>query len=233
MSIKLTDTQLVILSAAAQRDDRCLIACKNLKGASAHKVASKFIAAGLVKEIKAKPGVPIWRRDDDAGQSFALKLTAAGMKAIAVEDVGDAPPTATVHSETPTIDQGTDSQTGGSPVILKAPPREGTKMARVIGLLQREVGATLAELIAATGWLPHTTRAALTGLRKRGYPVNLDRADKERGSTYFIRSDHSLIDVVGDAATIDRPPIPVARLKKATSSLNPEPTEVTTTGAAA
>jgi Protein of unknown function (DUF3489) len=41
---------------------------------------------------------------------------------------------------------------------------------------------TLAELIANTGWLPHTARAALTGLRKRGYAVVIDRADKARGS---------------------------------------------------
>ena len=40
---------------------------------------------------------------------------------------------------------------------------------QVIELLQRGDSATLAELIADTGWLPHTTRAALTGLRKRGY----------------------------------------------------------------
>jgi DNA-binding IclR family transcriptional regulator len=44
-------------------------------------------------------------------------------------------------------------------------------MARVIALLQRDQGATLADLIAATDWLPHTSRAALTGLRKRGYVV--------------------------------------------------------------
>ena len=62
----------------------------------------------------------------------------------------------------------------------------GTKIAQVIELLQRGDGATLAELIAATGWLPHTTRAALTGLRKRGYVVGIDRADKARGSVYRI-----------------------------------------------
>jgi DNA-binding MarR family transcriptional regulator len=38
-------------------------------------------------------------------------------------------------------------------------------------LLQREEGATLGELIDATGWLPHTTRAALTGLRKKGHAI--------------------------------------------------------------
>ena len=43
-------------------------------------------------------------------------------------------------------------------------PRGGTKLARVLELLQRDCGATLEELIAATDWLPHTTRAALTGI---------------------------------------------------------------------
>jgi hypothetical protein len=65
-------------------------------------------------------------------------------------------------------------------------PRGGTKIAQVIELLQRCDGATLAELVATTDWLPHTTRAALTGLRKRGYTVRIDRADKARGSVYRI-----------------------------------------------
>jgi hypothetical protein len=233
MSIKLTDTQLVILSAAAQRDDRCLIPPKSLKGASAQKVAAKLIAAGLVREIKAKPGMAVWRRSDEAGQSFALKVTSAGMKAIAVEDEGDAPPSATAHSETPTIDEGDNVLTSLSPAISNVTPREGTKMARVLSLLQRGDGATLAELIAATDWLPHTTRAALTGLRKRGYPVTLDRADKERGSTYFISRDHVFLDINPCVATIDRPPAPAARSKQTTCSSNPESAELTTAGAAA
>ena len=32
-------------------------------------------------------------------------------------------------------------------------------------------------MIAATGWLPHTTRAALTGLRKKGYAIDSDKVD--------------------------------------------------------
>ena len=40
---------------------------------------------GLAREIEAKPGAPIWRRDD-AGQGYAFKLTAAGLKAIAVDE---------------------------------------------------------------------------------------------------------------------------------------------------
>ena len=52
-----------------------------------------------------------------------------------------------------------------------------SKIAQVISQLQRSGGATLAELVATTGWLPHTTRAALTGLRKKGYTLNKQRRD--------------------------------------------------------
>src|SRR5271166_2514880 len=40
---------------------------------------------GFAREIQAKPGTPLWRRDE-TGRSFALKLTAAGLKAIAVDE---------------------------------------------------------------------------------------------------------------------------------------------------
>ena len=65
-------------------------------------------------------------------------------------------------------------------------PRGGSKLARVIALLERDHGATVEELIAATGWLAHTTRAALTGLRKRGYAVAINRPDDTRRSFYRI-----------------------------------------------
>ena len=80
-------------------------------------------------------------------------------------------------------------------------PRGGTKIAQVIELLQRSDGAALAELVAATGWLPHTTRAALTGLRKRGYAVGIDRAHKARGSVYRIEPTE-MGDDSANAATV-------------------------------
>lgn len=55
--------------------------------------------------------------------------------------------------------------------------RPGSKIATVIALLQRPEGATLAELIEATGWLPHTARAALTGLRKKGHAIVRDKRE--------------------------------------------------------
>jgi hypothetical protein len=65
-------------------------------------------------------------------------------------------------------------------------PRAGTKISAVIAMLGREAGATIDELVAETGWLPHTARAALTGLRKRGYALASDRSDRMRGTVYRI-----------------------------------------------
>ncbi|HZZ24695.1 MAG TPA: hypothetical protein VFE60_19865 [Roseiarcus sp.] len=87
MSVKLTDAQFVMMSGAAQRKDRCLSAPTTIRGAALNKVSAKLAKLGLAREIEAKPGARIWRRDD-AGQGYALKLMAAGLKAIAVEEEG-------------------------------------------------------------------------------------------------------------------------------------------------
>lgn len=55
-----------------------------------------------------------------------------------------------------------------------------TKAQVILGLLQREEGASLDQLVAATGWLPHTTRAALTGLKKKGHRVTSTKTDGVR-----------------------------------------------------
>ena len=52
-----------------------------------------------------------------------------------------------------------------------------SKHAQLVALLTRPGGATLDDLIAATGWLSHTTRAALTGLRKKGHVIARDKVD--------------------------------------------------------
>lgn len=50
-----------------------------------------------------------------------------------------------------------------------------TKTDLVLGLLSRSQGASLDQLVAATGWLPHTARAALTGLKKKGHAITSDK----------------------------------------------------------
>jgi hypothetical protein len=65
-------------------------------------------------------------------------------------------------------------------------PRVGTKQSLLVSMLSAEQGVTLDALIEATGWLPHTTRAALTGLRKKGYAIERFRGEGEKGSAYRI-----------------------------------------------
>jgi len=60
------------------------------------------------------------------------------------------------------------AEAGASTAVAPKPP---SKTSRVLDLLHRPEGATLAQLVEATGWLPHTTRAALTGLRKKGHAI--------------------------------------------------------------
>jgi hypothetical protein len=171
MTVKLTDAQLVMLSAAAQREDHCLTAPAKLKGAILAKVGEKLVSLGLVREVRTKAGMPVWRRDD-AG-NFALKLTAAGLKAIAVDDESDE-----AGAGREANDPDANEASGSDPTDrAKTTPTQGSKLAQVIDLLKRSDGATIANLIDATGWLPHTTRAALTGLRKRGYAVIRERID--------------------------------------------------------
>ena len=180
MSVKLTDAQLVMMSGAAQRKDRCLSAPATIKGAALSKVTAKLAKLGLAREIEAKPGAPIWRRDD-AGQGYALKLTAAGLKAIAVDEGSQ---DAIEPGEAPQAKNGASPDEGGDPARV-AGPRDGSKLALVIELLRRAGGATIVDLTQATGWLPHTARAALTGLRKRGYAVIRERIGA-RDSAYRI-----------------------------------------------
>jgi hypothetical protein len=191
MSIKLTDTQLLTLSATAQREDRCIAPPSKLKGAAALKFAARLVTAGLVGEVEAKPGSHVWRRDDATGQAYALELTKAGLKAIAVDDMeavesaSDISPAAPGEVPKDAVDLGSAVGSAAPPTVIAA-PREGSKLATVIGLLRREGGATIDQLAAAMGWLPHTTHAALAGLRKRGFGIDRRKAKDERVSSYVI-----------------------------------------------
>lgn len=65
-------------------------------------------------------------------------------------------------------------------------PKPGSKLGIVLSLLEKPQGASLAKLMEVTGWLPHTTRAALTGLRKRGFSVVSEKNAGGGASVYRI-----------------------------------------------
>ena len=141
MSIKLTDTQLVLLSAASQRNDHCLTPPAGARLGPARKAAAKLLKEGLVKEVRARKDTPVWRRDEEADQAFALKLTAVGLKAIAVDQAGGAEgPTIPAHGgdsnepeavpdgiNSSSADSGADGSAETSRLVFPAPePRSAT-----------------------------------------------------------------------------------------------------------
>jgi hypothetical protein len=68
-------------------------------------------------------------------------------------------------------------------------PKPGSKLGFVLALLEKPQGASLAKLVELTGWLPHTTRAALTGLRKRGFSVVSEKSAGGGASVYRVLAE--------------------------------------------
>jgi len=93
--------------------------------------------------------------------SNRLVVTPSGLAAIGVETAG---PAREVLVTAPDREKQTHPE--GS-------QRPGGKLGVLLAAITRPEGATLGDLTAASGWLPHTTRAALTRLRQRGYDVRL------------------------------------------------------------
>jgi hypothetical protein len=174
---KLNDLQLILLSSASQREDGHFLPLPDAakeKAAAANKALAALLKKGFASEVHTKDVAQQWREDGE--WRIGLVITEAGLKAI---DAGDEPP-----KDTPGAQQAPPAT---APTQSKPNLREGSKQKLVVDLLSREGGASIAELVEATGWLPHTTRAALTGLKKRGFVIASQKV--EGVSRYRIEVD--------------------------------------------
>ncbi|MCP5231016.1 MAG: DUF3489 domain-containing protein [Zoogloeaceae bacterium] len=185
---KLSDTQAIILSAAAQREDRIALPLpESLRGGAAAKVVGAMIAKGFLEEVDAdmRKGEPVWRETGD-GHGVTLVATGVGLAAIGIEteDANTAPAGATdAATEEPAPD--TPTETESAPKTRT--PREGTKQATLIAMLRAPDGATIEEIMAATGWQSHTVRGALAGALKKklGLEVTSEKVEG-RGRVYQL-----------------------------------------------
>lgn len=168
---KLNDLHLVLLSTAAARDTGSLLPFPASVAGEQERIAkavSELMRRSLVEEALTKDHMLRWRDDD--GESIGLVITDKGRAAIGA---------------------GEDEQTQIEPGVTDAgvraerSPSPSNKTSLVVALLEREQGASITDLTNATGWLPHTTRAALTGLRKKGH--NVERFQHADGSRYRIQ----------------------------------------------
>jgi hypothetical protein len=186
---KLSDTQALILSAAAQRPEHriALPLPESLRGGAAAKVVGAMIAKGFLQEVDAdlRKGEPVWRETGD-GHGTTLVATDAGLTAIGIEteDADTAPAGAT---DAPTERPAPDTPTETEPAPKTRTPREGTKQATLIAMLRAPDGATIEEIMAATGWQSHTVRGAMAGALKKklGLEVTSEKVE-DRGRVYRI-----------------------------------------------
>jgi hypothetical protein len=172
---KLNDLHYVLLAIAANRASGSLLppsSSAKVERASITRAIRSLLSLGCAEEVETKDTRSIWR--EAGGQRFAVKITDAGRAAVHVVD-GKAPNLAAAPADQAApkpipADQST-SQPAPDAAIATASAKPATKIAIVIDLMQRKGGATLEEMMTATGWLPHSTRAVLSGLRKKGYEL--------------------------------------------------------------
>ena len=188
-----SDTQSLILSRAATRPGNLALPLpEGLVGAAAKMVVGKMIARGWLEEVEAnlRRGEPMWRETGD-GHGTTLIATEAGLEAIGIEPLA-ASAVASVRKARPKPKsepvQAPDDTYTAKPVAI----RTGTKQAQIIAMLQRPEGATVAEMVEATGWLAHTVRGCISGALKRklGLPIAAERVEG-RGTVYRLSPNPS------------------------------------------
>jgi len=185
---KLSDTQAMILSAAAQRPERIALPLpESLRGGAAAKVVGALLAKGFLQEVDAdmRKGEPVWRESGD-GHGVTLVATDAGFAAIGIE-TEDANPAPVGATDAPTEEPAPEAATGTETTPKARTPREGTKQATLIAMLRAPDGATIEEIMAATGWQSHTVRGAMAGALKKklGLEVTSEKVEN-RGRVYRL-----------------------------------------------
>ena len=164
-STKLSDTQLVILSAAAQRADHSLLPLPQsltVKGAALGKVIETLCKRKLAEESRTIDGAAEWRRDED-GRPLGLFITTSGLLALGVDE-GERSTPSQAAANMPRQRKSAAARPRrkaqkASPTSSKrraAPPQ--TKQDLVIDMLRRKPGASIDDIIAKTDWQPHSVR---------------------------------------------------------------------------
>jgi len=169
--IQLSDAQAVILSAACAREDGAVFpVTTSLKGGAVGNVCKSLLKHGLIEEFAATDLNTVYRHDEERGP-ITLRATPLAYSTLGITDEPD---------ETP------PTETPPAPVQR----RKGTKQETLIEMLRAEGGATIDEIVDATGWQPHTVRGAMSGALKKKLGLTIASEKVEgRGRAYRIADD--------------------------------------------
>ena len=184
-----SDTQSLILSRAATRPGNLALPLpEGLVGAAAKMVVGKMIARGWLEEVEASSsrGEPLWRETRD-GHGTTLIATEAGLEAIGIEPVV----VSAVASARRAKPKAEPAKTPDDPATAKpVANRAGTKQAQIIAMLKRPEGATISQIVEATGWQPHTVRGTFAGAFKKKLGLLIvSEKDSQANRVYRIAYD--------------------------------------------
>ena len=167
--VQLSPAQTAILSTACDREDGLVFpVTAKLKGGAVGNVCKSLLKHGLIEEVVATDHNTVYRHDKQRGP-VTLRATTTAQVVLGITKAPQAQATVQHHDGKP------DRQ------------HHGSKQAVLIAMLQAEGGATIAEIAAALGWQPHTSRGVLSGVLKKklGLTITSKKIDG-RGRAYKI-----------------------------------------------
>lgn len=170
--IQLSDTQAVILSAACARDDGLVFpVTAKIKGGAIGNCLKSLLKRGLIEELPASDPDTVWRHDEERG-SITLRATPLAYSTLGI-----------------TEDEIPDTGASGDNPTPQKVQRRGSKQALLIEMLEAPEGATIQQVVDATGWQPHTVRGAIAGALKKKLGLNVVSEKVEgRGRVYRIEA---------------------------------------------
>jgi hypothetical protein len=171
---KLSDAQLVILSAAAQRADRSVLPFSQslgAKGAALGKVIETLSRRKLVVERRVINGETEWRRDQE-DRPLGLFITNGGLLALGLdesekEEEPKAAASKTGQTKKPAARPRPKARKSPAPEAKKRGAQARTKQDLVIHMLRRQSGVSVDDIIAKTGWQQHSVRGFFSGLVRK------------------------------------------------------------------
>ena len=159
--IELSETQTTILSGACAREDGLVFpVTANIKGGAVGNVLKSLLKRGLIEEISANDPDTVWRHDEDIG-SITLRATPLAYSVLGQSEEALAPE---IEHSVP---------------LASTIQRRPNKQAMLIEMLEAPDGATIAQIVEATGWQPHALRGAISGTLKKklGLAVSSEKVE--------------------------------------------------------
>jgi hypothetical protein len=147
------------------------------------KTAAKVDTRVINKPVRNSEREVERRNPRARSRSAAARIDQAGGTAGAAEDAIVHDKSEQTRSRSKPISGRTDVRAGR--VSGDNQPPASSKRAKLIAMLERPEGASIAEIGQWLGWLPHTVRAAITGLRQAGRAVTRSK-DADDRSVYWL-----------------------------------------------